>query len=120
MSAAPGDISERYLRVCVSHLARFAAIQEISMSLTSSGEAFLLEELAKPGVYDAPLLPRLRKLVTLLENEGLCHLDFGEITEPPPGFSSGTYGEHFDGEPAVVNYLFYPQPSETPRVSLVR
>lgn len=120
MAETPGVVSERYLRVCVSHLARFAAVQEVSMSLTFSNGSYLIEELARSGVYDAPLLPRLRKVVTLLQETDFCHLDFGEICEPPPGFSPGSYSEQFLGEPAVVNYMFYPQPSETPRVSLVR
>ena len=33
-----------------------------------------------------------------------------EIAEPPPGFDPGGYGALYGGEPAVANYLFYPQP----------
>src|SRR5438094_9463 len=65
----------------------------------------------RAGVYDAPLLPRMQKLVATLPAYELLHVDFGEIAHAPPGYHAGTWGDRFGGKPAIANYLFYPQPT---------
>jgi hypothetical protein len=70
-------------------------------------------------VFDPVLLPRFQKLVAVLAEHGIRHLDFGEIAEPPPGFDPGDYGALYGGEPAVANYLFYPQPCSSITTTVV-
>jgi hypothetical protein len=70
-----------------------------------------VSERPRAGVYDAPLLPRMQKLVAILPAYELLHVDFGEIAHAPPGYHAGVWRELFGGEPAIANYLFYPQPT---------
>ena len=72
---------------------------------------FLVREQPRAGVYDAPLLPRMQKLVAVLPAYDLMHLDFGEIAHAPPGFHAGVWRELYGAEPSIANYLFYPQPT---------
>jgi hypothetical protein len=118
---------ELYLRVCVSTLAPVAAVQQVALALDaeelappegSLGGCILVREAPRAGVYDAPLLARMKKLVALLPMHGLTHLDFGEISEPPASFDPGDYPALYGREPEIANYLFYPQPTTTETVSL--
>ncbi len=105
-------IREQYLRVCLSHMARVAAVQQTAMSL-EAGDGDLVVEVPRPGVYDAPLLRRFQRLVSILPAYGIAHLDFGEISAPPVGFTAGVYTSLYGTEPHTANYLFFPQPSTT-------
>jgi hypothetical protein len=108
----PGHvISEQYLRVCLSHMARMAGVQQVAMELSLAGDAYLIREVPRSGVYDAPLLHRFQRVVALLPAYDIVHLDFGEISAPPQGFDPGAYTSLYGGEPHTSNYLFYPQPS---------
>ena len=104
-------IREQYLRVCLSNMARFAGVQQTAMELDGCGEDALVRELPRPGVYDGPLLKRFQRLVSILPAYDITHLDFGEISAPPRGYSFGRYRELFGTKPHTANYLFYPQPS---------
>jgi len=133
-AAATGAISELYLRLVVSQRARVAAVQQVAVELVRAptpqggsspqgdpaadrsrsarlGPGFLVREQPRAGVYDAPLLPRMQKLVATLPAYELLHVDFGEIAHAPPGYHAGTWRELFGGEPSIANYLFYPQPT---------
>lgn len=113
IGSEPGGpaIRELYLRVCLSHMARMAGVQEIAMELDRVGGDHVVRELPRAGVYDAPLLGRFQRLVAILPAYDILHLDFGEISAPPPGFDPGDYPGLYGGTPHMVNYLFYPQPS---------
>jgi hypothetical protein len=104
-------IAELYLRVVVSQRARVAAVQQVAIDATRTEGGWLVRETPRAGVYDAPLLHRMQKLVAILPAYELLHVDFGEIAHAPPGFHAGTWREQFGGEPAIANYLFYPQPT---------
>jgi len=104
-------LSELYLRVCVSQVARMAAVQEIAIDVTASGGGFVIRERPRAGVYSAPLLRRMQRLVAILPAYDLLHLDFGEISAPPPGHRAGGWRDRFGAEPAVANYLFFAQPA---------
>jgi len=104
-------IRELYLRVVVSQRARIAAIQQVAVELSRASHGFAVCERPRAGVYDAPLLPRMQKLVAILPAYDLLHVDFGEIAHAPPGYHAGAWRELFGGEPAIANYLFYPQPT---------
>jgi hypothetical protein len=104
-------LEEQYLRVVVSQRARVAAVQQVGVALVKAGDGWLVREQPRAGVYDAPLLHRMQKLVAILPAYELLHVDFGEIAHPPPGFHAGAWRELFGGEPAIANYLFYPQPT---------
>jgi hypothetical protein len=111
-----GDIErldEQYLRVVVSQRARVAAVQQVAVELVRSTGGWLVCERPRAGVYDAPLLPRMQKLVATLPAYDLLHVDFGEIAHAPPGYAAGAWRELFGGDPAIANYLFYPQPATT-------
>lgn len=110
-------IHEQYLRVCVSRIARVAAVQQVAMDLVPTPGGFAIRETPRAGVYDAPLLRRFQRLVAVLPAYDLLHLDFGEISAPPTGFDPGAWREQYGlgrGRPAVANYLFYPQPATSP------
>ncbi len=115
--AAPAEwrdvngIEELYLRVVISQRAPVAAVQQVAIDLVRGEGGYLVRERPRAGVYDAPLLPRMQKLVATLPAYGLLHVDFGEIAHAPPGFSAGSWRELFGGEPSIANYLFYPQPT---------
>jgi hypothetical protein len=133
-----GSISELYLRLVVSQRARVAAVQQVAVDLVRATTArgapsphrhsdprfaggrnqsvglepgFLVREQPRAGVYDAPLLHRMQKLVATLPAYELLHVDFGEIAHAPPGFHAGAWRELYGGEPSIANYLFYPQPT---------
>jgi hypothetical protein len=104
-------IDELYLRLVISQRARVAAVQQVGIDLAHGEGGWLARERPRAGVYDAPLLHRMQRLVATLPAYELLHVDFGEIAHAPPGFSAGVWREQFGGEPAIANYLFYPQPT---------
>ncbi len=104
-------ISELYLRVVVSQRARVAAVQQVAIDLIRGDDGFLVRESPRAGVYDAPLLHRMQKIVAILPAYELLSVDFGDIAHAPPGFHAGIWRDLFAGEPSVANYLFYPQPN---------
>jgi hypothetical protein len=103
-------IRELYLRLVISQRARVAAVQQVAVELSRAPSGFIITERPRAGVYDAPLLPRMQKLVAILPAYELLHVDFGEIAHAPPGFHAGSWSDRFDGAPTIANYLFYPQP----------
>ena len=115
---APG-IEELYLRVVISQRARVAAVQQVAVDLVRADGGWLVRERPRAGVYDAPLLPRMQKLVAVLPAYELLHVDFGEIAHAPPGYEPGTWRELFGGAPSIANYLFYPQPTTMVSTSFV-
>ncbi len=110
---ADAPLREVYLRVVLSTLAPFAAVQEVAVTAEGDGHParLLVTETPRTGVFAPNLLRRLQALVGELGRRGLRHLDFGEITEPPPGFDPGDYPAAYGPAPAIANYLFYPQPA---------
>jgi hypothetical protein len=115
-------LEEIYLRVVISQRARVAAVQQVGIDLIAAegggdgsrrppAGGWLVRERPRAGVYDPPLLHRMQKLVAILPAYELLHVDFGEIAHAPPGYHAGTWRELFGGEPAIANYLFYPQPT---------
>jgi hypothetical protein len=113
--AAHGPIDELYLRVALSTVARFAAVQEVAFHAEAAPDdarTLVITEAPRTGVFDPVLLPRLQKLVAVLAEQDIRHLDFGEIVEPPAGFDPGDYAERYGGgAPAVANYIFFPHPA---------
>lgn len=112
-------INELYLRVVISQRARVAAVQQVGVDLVASDDGWLVRERPRAGVYDAPLLRRMQKLVAILPAYELLHVDFGEIAHAPPGYAAGMWRELFGGEPSIANYLFYPQPTTMVATSFV-
>lgn len=121
-------IEELYLRLVISQRTRMAAVQQVAITVagceTTDGgyardRAWLVSEQPRAGVYDAPLLSRMQKLVAVLPAYDLLHIDFGEIAHSPPGFHAGTWPSLFAGKPAIANYLFYPQPTTMTSTTLV-
>ena len=107
-------IEEQYLRVVISQRTRVAAVQQVGMDLVRAEGGFVVRERPRAGVYDAPLLPRMQKLVAILPAYELTHVDFGDIAHAPPGFLPGTWPEAYglgSAKPSIANYLFYPQPT---------
>ena len=103
------DVNEQYLRLVVSQRARVAAVQQVAIDF--SCDSRLVRERPRAGVYDAPLLHRMQKLVATLPAYELLHVDFGEIAHAPPGYAAGMWRELYGGEPSIANYLFFPQPA---------
>jgi hypothetical protein len=119
-AAAEADgVDELYLRVALSSLARFAAVQQVAMRASRADGALVIAEQPRTGVFDPVLLGRFRALVAVLAEHGVRHLDFGDILEPPPGFDPGDYAQRYGGAPAVANYLFFPQPAAAVTTSII-
>jgi hypothetical protein len=108
---ADGPLTDVYLRLALSTVADFAAVQEVTLTARLDGDEVLLTESPRAGVFAPSLLSRMQRLVAVLAERGIRHLDFGEIAEPPAGFDPGTYAADYGGAPAIANYFFYPQPA---------
>jgi hypothetical protein len=107
-----GPIRELYLRVSLSSLARLATVQQIALEADPVPGGWIVREHRRAGVYDAPLLGRLQRLVALLPAYDLVSVDFGDISAPPPGFDPGAWPALFGAPaPAIANYLFSPEPA---------
>lgn len=107
-------IEELYLRVVVAQRTRHVAVQQVAIQCVRGDDGFVIHERPRAGVYDAPLLSRMQKLVAILPAYDLVHVDFGDIAHAPPGFAPGTWAETYglgSAKPAIANYLFYPQPT---------
>ena len=115
VEAELGDVSELYLRVVISQRARVAAVQQVAIDVRDG----VVTEKPRAGVYDAPLLHRMQKLVAILPAYDLLHVDFGEIAHAPPGFHAGAWRSLYGGEPAIANYLFFPQPATMVTTSIL-
>jgi hypothetical protein len=109
--AARSMIEELYLRVVIGQRARVAEVQQVAIDLVRAPGGFIVRERPRAGVYDAPLLPRMQRVVATLPAYDLLHVDFGEIAHAPPGFHAGAWRELFGGDPAIANYLFYAPPT---------
>lgn len=109
-------LDERYLRVVLSGVTRFAGVQEVAMTMErqrGGGGELVITERARSGVFDPILLPRMQALVAVLAEQDIRHLDFGEIVEAPADFDGADYARRFGADPVIANYLFYPQPPTT-------
>jgi hypothetical protein len=104
-------VDELYLRVALSSVAPVAAVQQVALSAQIRDGALAIVEAPRTGVFDPVLLPRFQKLVAVLAELDIRHLDFGDLTLPPEGFDPADYGERYGGAPTVANYFFYPQPA---------
>lgn len=104
-------LSELYLRVALSTVAPFAAVQQVLMELRPRSGMMMLTEEPRGGVFEPQLLQRMQQLVAVIGESGLVHLDFGDLTNPPEGFAPG--GWAFGAAPALCNYFFFPQPPTT-------
>jgi hypothetical protein len=115
--AAPeaGRIEERYLRVCLSTVARLGAVQEVVMLL----EGGVVTESPRPGVFDPTLLKRMQKLVALLEASSVSHIDFGLLDRPLDRGQPGDYVERYGVPPTLANFLFYAEPPSTASVTRI-
>lgn len=106
-----GPLNDVYLRVALSTLAPFAAVQEVTLTAVAEPDgAVVVTEAPRAGVFAPPLLRRMQLLVAVLAERGIRHLDFGEIDEPPAGYQAGVYADEYGGAPTIANYFFYPQP----------
>jgi hypothetical protein len=115
------EVDELYLRVALSTVARFAAVQQVAMQARRHRDgAVVITETPRTGVFDPVLLKRFQALVAVLAEHDIQHLDFGELLEPPPGFDPGDYAERYGGgAPSLVSLLFYPQPASAVTTTVV-
>jgi hypothetical protein len=110
---------ELYLRVALSDLGPFAAVQQVSLRGERLGDRLWVEEAARPGVFDPPLLSRFQRLVAVLAELHVRNLDCGDIAEPPSGFDPGGYRHRYGDLPGIINYLFFPLPAASLTSTLV-
>lgn len=103
-------LEERYLRVALSSVGRYAGVQEVAMTLKRDGDSLVITESSRSGVFDPVLLPRFQSVVAVLAELDIRHLDFGEIVTAPEGYDPGSYAERYGSEPVIANYLFSPHP----------
>jgi hypothetical protein len=112
-------IREHYLRISISQLAPVVAVQQVEVAVdrTSYGHGdggYAITERPRAGVFDAPVLRRMQRLVAVLPAYDLVHLDFGEIAGPPAGFAPGSWPAAWGaGAPSIWSYLFSPEPAST-------
>ena len=105
-----GEVHEAYLRIALSRLCPMAAVQEVVVDAFDEHGGVVVREAARAGVYSAPLLRRMQRLVATLPAYGVVHVDTGEIAGPPPGYAAGAWSALYAGVPSIANYLFQPQP----------
>jgi hypothetical protein len=105
-----GEVHEAYLRIALSRLCPLAAVQEVTVDAWDDRGGVIVRESSRAGVYSAPLLRRMQRLVATLPAYGIVHVDTGEIAGPPPGYAAGAWGDLYAGVPAIASYLFQPQP----------
>lgn len=117
---AEDEVHELYLRVALSSVAPLVVVQQVSVRMSQVDDQWIVREELAAGVYDAPLLRRMQRLVALLPAYGLTHVDMGEVSESPDGFAHGDYREHFGKDPHQVNYLFFRNPSTMTVTATVR
>jgi hypothetical protein len=113
-------LEELHLRVALSSFAPFAAVQQVTLRMERLGDDLVIAEAPRTGVFDPILLPRYQQLAAVLAELDIRNLDFGDLTNAPPGFDASDYGERFGGEPVVANYLFYPQPCSSITTCVMR
>jgi hypothetical protein len=119
-SLADGPLEDVYLRLALSSVAPFAAVQEVTLSARLDHDAAVVfTETPRSGVFAPPLLRRMQLLVGLLAERGIRHLDFGDLVEPPAGFDPGAYADEYGGAPGIANYLFFPQPPSAVTITTV-
>lgn len=111
---------ELHLRVALSDLAPFAAVQQVTVRGEVLGDRLWVEEAPRAGVFDPPLLPRFQKLVAVLTEVGIRNLDCGDIARPPAGFDPGGYQQRYGELPGTIDYLFFAQPAGTVTSTLAR
>ena len=116
---ADGMSKEIYLRICLSHLGSLAAVQQFEVDAEFVDGQWSVVENIRAGVFDAPLLKRMRGVVKILRSFGLTMLDFGDIAEPLEGYDGSQFFQEFGKKAETVNYLFYGTPSEESRTYLL-
>jgi hypothetical protein len=112
-SVEEGRIQESYLRLALSSVVRAGTIQEVQLHRRRRGDVYELREVTRDGVYDPVLLPRMRKLVDLVVQARITHLDFGMLCEDAPRepvIDFTGYEERYGVPPTTVALLFYPRP----------
>jgi hypothetical protein len=114
-----GILDELYLRVALSSVAPVAAVQQVALSAQVRDGDLVIAEAPRTGVFDPVLLPRFQKVVAVLAELEIRHLDFGDLTQPPEGFDPGDYGDRYGGAPTAANYFFYPQPASAITTTVV-
>jgi hypothetical protein len=112
-------LEELHLRVALSALAPFAAVQQVGLSLARRAEGLIVTETPRTGVFDPILLGRYQKVAAALAELDVRNLDFGDLTQPPAGFDGSAYEERFGVPATLANYFFYPQPSSTVTTTLL-
>ena len=114
-AGASDALEELYLRIVIAQRTRHIAVQQVAVQLVRTpGNGYVIHERPRAGVYDAPLLSRMQKLVAILPAYDLVHVDFGDIAHAPPGYQAGVWADSYglgSAKPAIANYLFYPQPT---------
>lgn len=114
-----GTLDEIYLRVALSSVAPFAAVQQVVMRMQRCASDLVIIEAPGTGVFEPVLLPRFQELVATLAQMEVRHVDFGELTSPPVDFDPADYAERYGGRPTIANYLFFPQPAAVVTTNMV-
>src|SRR5207244_3864530 len=97
-----------------STVARIAAMQEVTLSMTVEPDGGpIIREAPRAGVFDPILLKRVRKVVAFLEASDVRHIDFGLLDRPLDGADPGDYLDRFGVEPRLANFLFQAAPPTT-------
>jgi hypothetical protein len=106
-------VEERYLRVALSSFMRAATVQEVQMTCRLRGGVYELTHRTLDGVYDAILLKRFQRLVDLIVQAGLVHVDFGMLCEDAPKDPAVDFSEYVEryGVPgSAAALLFFASP----------
>lgn len=118
-AADDGVVRETHLRLAFSSLAPLVTVQEAVLTWRRAGDCLVIEEQTRDGVFDPQLLARFRKLVAVLADTPLRHVEFGEIDAPPAGFDPAGFVSEAGEAPITANYLFFPQPASSITTSVL-
>ena len=105
-----GPLEELYLRVSISDLVPFAAVQQVSVRGELLGDVLVIEEAPRTGVFDPVLLPRMQKVVAILVEPGAAKPGFRRNFGAPAGLRSGRLCRALRWRPRGGQLLLLPQP----------
>jgi hypothetical protein len=119
-AAEVGDRPETYLRVALSPLGRFAAVQETVLSIAGLGDGLrLVAEHPLAGVAAPLLRPIAAGVGGVLRDAGIALLDFGLLAEPAGGAADPSFESRWGAAPTLWSILFDPAPPTTTREVVV-
>ena len=112
-------IEERYLRVCLSSVARLGAVQEVELTLDDGPEGAVVTEAPRAGVFDPTLLQAHAQAHGAARGVGHLAHRLRPARQAAEPSAPGEYVDRFGVPPKLANFLFYADPPTTASITVV-